>query len=225
MAKSTQAQVVDPEFLNRILTLGAPPETEAGERILLAAISQVEDFGLRRFTIDDVARRAGTSRVTVYRHFATKDRLLEAVILHELRSFLRAIGEAVSGCTTLEDGIVEGVVFAHEFLRSHRLLQRLLRTEPELILPALTSNAAPLLAAAREFIAAFARVEVARGELGLAPRDIDAMSEMLARMLLSFLLTPDSVMGMRNAAETRRWAERYVVAAVRLAGTAAETKG
>jgi AcrR family transcriptional regulator len=197
-------------LLDRILTNGARPTDEGAERILAAAIQQVEDFGLRRFTIDDVARRVGVSRVTVYRHFPKKDRLVEAVLLHELHRFLRAIDAAVEPYETLEERLVEGFVFAMTFLRKHRLLNRVLRTEPELVLPALTVHATPVLAAASEFIAGFARREAQRGGLRLTDEEIDAVSELLARSVISFVLTPDSVLGLRTTAEIRHFAEHYL---------------
>lgn len=53
--------------------------------------------------------------------------------------------------------MAEGFVYALSSLRSHMLLQRLLRTEPELIVPLLTTQGAPIIEAGREFIASFAR--------------------------------------------------------------------
>jgi len=197
-------------LLGRILATEAPPAHDATERILNAAIEQVEDFGVRRFTIDDVARRVGLSRVTIYRYFPKKDRLLEAVMLHELRRFLRDIDAAVSGYDTLEERLVEGFVFALTFLRNHRLLNRLLRTEPELILPALTVNGERVLAASREFIAGFARREAQEGGLPLQERDIEGVSELLARAVMSFVLTPESVLGLKSPADIRRFAEHYL---------------
>jgi AcrR family transcriptional regulator len=197
-------------LLGRILASGAAPVGEAGRRILDAAIRQFEDFGVRRFTIDDVARRAGVSRVTVYRYFPKKDDLIEAVLMHELRRFLREIDAAVAPYDALDDRLVEGFVFALTFLRDHSVLNRLLRTEPELILPTLTVNAAPILGASREFISGYARREAERGGLPLSDEDIDGVSELLARSVISFVLTPGSVLGLRTSAEIRRFAERYL---------------
>jgi AcrR family transcriptional regulator len=214
VSPSTKTTTHDP-LLGRILAAGAEPTDETSDRILAAAIEQVEDFGVRRFTIDDVARRVGLSRVTIYRYFPKKDRLIEAVILHELRRFLRDIDRAVTPYETLEERLVEGFVFALTFLRRHRLLNRLLRTEPELILPALTVNASPILAAAREFISRYSRGEAERGGLPLTDEDIEGTSEMLARAVLSFVLTPDSVLGLKTPAEIRRFAEHYLAPTLR----------
>jgi AcrR family transcriptional regulator len=152
----------------------------------------------------------GVSRVTVYRYFPKKDQLIEAVLLREMRRFLRAVDGAVAECETLEERLVEGFVFGLNYLHNHRLLNRLLRTEPELILPHLTVRGGPVLAAGREFIARFARGEAEQGGLPLDDTDIDGVSELLARAMLSFVLTPESVLGLRNPAEIRRFAEHYL---------------
>ncbi len=209
-ATDTPATATRNGLLDRILIDGAPPVAEAGERILAAAMQQVEDFGLRRFTVDDVARRVGVSRVTIYRHFPKKGRLVEAVLLHELHRFLRQTEAAIEPCETLEERLVEGFVFTLTFLREHRLLNRLLRTEPELLLPMFTLRAAPILTAAREFIAGFARREAQRGALALSEEEIAGLSELLARAILSFVLTPDSVIALQTPVQIRDFAERYL---------------
>jgi AcrR family transcriptional regulator len=197
-------------LLSRILGSGTELSDETSERILEAASQQAEDFGLRRFTMDDVARRVGVSRVTIYRYFPRKDRLVEAILFRELRRFLASIDQAVASYGTLEERLIEGFVFTLTFLRKHALLNRLLRTEPELILPALTVNAGPILAAGREFVAGFAQQEAGEGRLTLSDEDIDGVSEMLARAVLSFVLTPDSVLGLQTPQELRRFAEHYL---------------
>jgi AcrR family transcriptional regulator len=197
-------------LLDRIMATTPGPADDTSERILNAAVSQAEEFGVRRFTIGDVAQRVGVSRVTVYKYFPGKDRLIEAVLLREMRRFLRDVDEAIAPYETLEERLVEGFVFALGWLRKHRLLNRLLRTEPELIVPNLTVRAGPVLTAGREFIAGFARREADEGRLPLAAEDIEGVSELLARAVLSFVLTPDSVIGLRTQAEIRAFAEHYL---------------
>jgi AcrR family transcriptional regulator len=193
-------------LLRKILEAAPEGGVDAHDRILEAAIAEAEEFGMRRFTIGDVARRAGLSRVTIYNHCPGKDRLVEAVLLHELRRFLRDIDAAVADCETLEDRLVEGFVFGLTYLRRHRLLNRLLRSEPELLLPYLTVKANPVLAAGRAFIAGFARQD----DLPLNEEQIQGVSELLARAVLSFVLTPESVLGLKTQAEIRGFAETYL---------------
>ncbi len=50
------------------------------EVILDAALTEFERHGVRRVSLDDVGRRAGVSRTTIYRRFANRDDLMAAVI-------------------------------------------------------------------------------------------------------------------------------------------------
>ena len=68
-----------------------------------AAESTFARHGLRA-TIDDVAREAGVSRATVYRHVRDRDELVLAVFAREADRFLARMREA--GTTSIADGIV-----------------------------------------------------------------------------------------------------------------------
>ena len=61
---------------------------EITTRILRAALEQAELVGMRRTTMDDVARRSGVGRATLYRRFPTKAALTDAIVLAEVRRFL-----------------------------------------------------------------------------------------------------------------------------------------
>ncbi len=172
------------------------------ERILASAIDQITDFGVRRFTVDDLARRVGLSRVTIYRHFPSKDEVLQAALLQELRSFMADVDAAVARYDTREQRVVEGFVFSVSALRQHRALGRLLKTEPEIMLPLLTTNGGPVLATGREFIAKLA--------------DDDVLAETIARLVMSLVLTPASVTPLETEAELRTFATRYIAAMVRV---------
>ncbi|GAA1968534.1 TetR/AcrR family transcriptional regulator [Amycolatopsis minnesotensis] len=196
------------DLLQRALS-SATPGDENSDRILGAALAQAEDFGLRRFTVDDVARRVGLSRVTIYRYFPKKDQLLNALIMRELRRFLTKADAVIAAQPTPEAKLVEGLKFCVTFLRNHRLLNRLLRTEPEFILPHLTVKAGPFLGAARNWIAGLMRAEIAAGQLTLPDEDIEAAAELLARTVLSLVLTPDTVLPVDSAEGQQRLADLY----------------
>src|SRR5438105_281665 len=71
---------------------GLRRETQA--RIMDAAFACVAELGLGRTTMDDVARRAGVSRQTVYRYYPSKDQLVMALVLREEDKFLDGIRAA-----------------------------------------------------------------------------------------------------------------------------------
>ena len=61
---------------------------------------------------------------------------------------------------TLEDRLVYSTVFTVTFLREHALLKKLLRAEPETILPSLTVEAGAIVDFATEQSAAMLRAEI-----------------------------------------------------------------
>jgi AcrR family transcriptional regulator len=205
----------DPPLLAKLLTGAAEKTEEARDRILRTAVDQISDFGVRRFTVDELARRVGLSRVTIYRHFPSKSDVLEAALLRELRTFMADVDGTVSKYDGVEQRAVEGFVFAISSLREHAVLQRLLRTEPELILPLLTTHGGPVVEVGREFIANFARDAAARGVLVLQSPQLEVLSEILARMIMSLVLTPQSVVPLETEADLRAYADQYIGGIVR----------
>jgi hypothetical protein len=49
----------------------------------------------------------------------------------------------------------------------------------------------------------------------LASPQLEVLSEILARMILSFVLTPESIVALETEAELRAYAERYIGSIVR----------
>src|SRR5258708_6380638 len=56
------------------------PAKSARERLLTAAYELFSRRGIRAVGTDEVIERAGVARATLYRHFATKDDLVLAVL-------------------------------------------------------------------------------------------------------------------------------------------------
>jgi AcrR family transcriptional regulator len=201
-----------PAFLAPILqTAGADvPDPRGADattgRILAAALAEFERSGIRRTTMESVARGAGVTRITIYRRFPQKERLVEAVIVGEAQRFFAELEAAVAGLDSVEDRIVEAFVHTLAATREQRLLNRLLATEPELLLPHLTTEGGPVLAAGTEFLAR--QMRIARS--GVPARETRAVAELVARLVLSFLLTPQSAVALGNSREARRFARRYV---------------
>ncbi len=175
--------------------------------VLDAALRQFELFGIARSTMGDIASRAKLARVTIYRRFDGKDRLVEAVILRELRRFLTELEALVEPLDTQEEKIVEGFAFTLHAMRTHRLLQRLLESEPEALLPHLTVDGAPFIAAARDFLAAHLAREL---DDDRGADELLTVSEIVVRLILSFLLTPQAPFDLNDPKQTRSFASRYL---------------
>ena len=164
-----------------------PGEDATVDRVASAAFEVFAEYGIRRATVDDVARRAGVSKMTVFRRFQSKQGLVGVVIAREIRRGMAELDRVWEREQTLEQRVVLGFSFAVNFVRGHALFDRLLRTEPEVILPLLTVDGAAALALYRELIGQRLRAEVRAGRA--APADIDQAAEVLARLAISLLLT------------------------------------
>src|SRR5690606_23896624 len=131
----------------------ATPEADADDldtRILDAALAEFETYGLRRVSVEDVAKRAGVARTTIYRRFTNKEQLLQAVILRECRRFLTAIAEATENLASPEDAVVEGFVVGLQSARTHPLMTRVLESEPEAGIPQLSMTGGAGMLAPRD---------------------------------------------------------------------------
>jgi len=95
---------------------GVRRETQA--RIMDAAFACVAELGLARTTMDDVARRAGVSRQTVYRYYPSKDQLVMALVLREEDKFLDGIRAAFAADPELERALYDGLLFCLRFAGS-----------------------------------------------------------------------------------------------------------
>jgi AcrR family transcriptional regulator len=187
----------------------AEPQDEGTRRILDAALAAYQEFGLRRTTMEDVARRAGIGRATLYRRFPQKSDLVAAVGLREVRRFIAQADVEISKAADAEDRMVEGFVAVVRGLREHRLLSRLLSSEPESVLPGLTLHGGPVIALARDYLKGKIEDDQRAGHLG----DFDAgpLAEMLARLIHSMVLTPEGSIPTENEREMRAFARTYLV--------------
>ncbi|MRN64788.1 TetR/AcrR family transcriptional regulator, partial [Staphylococcus saprophyticus] len=82
------------------------------------------------------------------------------VVLAEARRYLEGDAQAWAQGATFEDRMVNSTVFSVTFMREHALLKKLLRTEPETILPSLTVDAGVILDYATEYTVGLLRREL-----------------------------------------------------------------
>jgi AcrR family transcriptional regulator len=178
------------------------------ERILDAALEQFRRVGIRRSSVEEVARRAGVTRVTVYRRFPQKDRLIEAVVLRECS---RAIAEVDARISSLEDPVertVEGFVAMVELVRAHPLLTGLMAVEPQSVLRQLTVDGRPVIEIGTAFIAGHIRRSQHAGDL--PEYDPQPVAEILARLAHSLLLTPEGGIPIDDLDQAREFARLHL---------------
>jgi AcrR family transcriptional regulator len=104
------------------------------DAILDAAVAEFEQHGFRRVALDDVARRATVSRMTIYRRFANRDELVTAVIDRENTVLFNNIANELNKAGPQSNYYVEAFTSAIMQLRRHRVLNRMITDDPELTL-------------------------------------------------------------------------------------------
>lgn len=186
---------------------------EITTRILSATLEQAELVGIRRTTMEDVARRSGVGRATLYRRFPTKDVLIDAVVLSEARRYMEGSAQARAHADNLEDRMVYETVFNVTFLRDHALLKKLLRTEPETILPSLTVDAGAIIDFATDYSAAHLRTDIYGTEktTPAQERHIRTVAELHTRLTLSFIVTPHTSIKLTTVDDTREYVRTYLL--------------
>src|SRR3954452_15365763 len=96
---------------------------EAEDRIVDAAREEFCEFGVRRASMDSVAKRAGVGRATIYRRFSSKDELVATTFQREARSFVDQLDETWDGAGSLEDRMTAVWIQAMELLRENPLIR------------------------------------------------------------------------------------------------------
>jgi AcrR family transcriptional regulator len=107
--------------------------------LLDAARDCVLAVGLRRTTLTDVARRAGVSRMTMYRRWPDMGSLVGDLMTREWSTLARAAAEESVG-TSARDRIVDGLVRGVVRLREHPMFRRIVELDPEILLPYLVDR-------------------------------------------------------------------------------------
>ncbi|WP_181309938.1 TetR/AcrR family transcriptional regulator [Nocardioides campestrisoli] len=97
-----------------------------------AAHACILDVGWRRTTLTEVARRAGVSRMTIYRAWPDMGALMGDLMAREWG--------AVVATSTLTGSIADGAVAVVEHLRRNPLFRRIVELDPELLLPYLLAR-------------------------------------------------------------------------------------
>jgi AcrR family transcriptional regulator len=177
-------------------------------RLVVAALTCVSRWGLAKTSLEDIAREANVSRATVYRVFpGGKERLVETVVHHQVGRLFHEYDAAARATTSLEDLLCVGIQIAMEALDAPAL-GYLLRHEPEAVARVFAfERLTPLLAE----VAALAAPHL--GRFLPADRALPG-AELVARIVLSYSLSPSDTMRRDDPDSIRRFARTYLVPAL-----------
>src|SRR6476620_7005844 len=114
--------------------------TPVPDPVLDAVRASVLAVGVRRTTLTDVAKRAGVSRMTLYRRASDVTALILELLARDLGSVVAAEEQRAAQLPTGRERLVATAVGVVERLPREPLLKRVLEVDPELLLPYLTQR-------------------------------------------------------------------------------------
>ncbi|MGB3326690.1 MAG: TetR/AcrR family transcriptional regulator [Mycolicibacterium fortuitum] len=175
-------------------------------RILDGAYAAAQVHGLRKLTMDEIAKYTGLARVTLYKYFPNKDALVSALVTRELGDLLDEISRVGAPYADVGMRLTAMFTTAHELLRNNGLLQRLLATEPETILPIIAYDS-PFLTIGRAWIES----ELVELHAAGSPEDLSRAAEHIVRVMQSLLLAPPSVFDLNDPDDVRQLVSAWIL--------------
>ena len=180
------------------------PTDAATEAMLDATSTLLADYGMKRWSVDDVGGSGRSGRATVYRRFDSRDELVHATLARDLRRFFAAIASEVATVASIVDKVVEGLLVGMRLAR-------------ESVTPALLAGELGELTAFGRFMplaraALVERYEVMTGR-PLPPgerAEAELVAEVLVRLGLSFVLMPGTTIDLDDPLAARRALRRVV---------------
>jgi AcrR family transcriptional regulator len=142
-----------------------------------AARDCILDVGWRRTTLTEVAKRAGVSRMTIYRSWSDMSQLLGDLMTREWGGVVAAAAVGHADAATVER-MVRTALRVVGALRENELFVRIVELDPELLLPYLLSRRGRSQQAILDMVVEQLRVGQDRGEVRQADPHV------LARALL-----------------------------------------
>ncbi len=103
--------------------------------VLGAAHEAILEIGLGRLTLAEVARRAGVSRMTVYRRYDDLDRLVSALLVVEFGAVIAEAAERARRESSGRAQLVREVLYVTRSTADHPLMRRILELDPQMLMP------------------------------------------------------------------------------------------
>lgn len=106
--------------------------------LLDAARACVAERGIARTTVSDVARRAGASRMTVYRCFPDAATLWSRLLTREIAGIVAAAQAGAASLPTARERLIGAALRALATLRDDPVIRRVIEIDGQRLLPYLT---------------------------------------------------------------------------------------
>lgn len=180
------------------------------ERVLAVVGDEIGRVGPDRVRMGRVAELANVSRASLYRYFASKDELIMAYTMRELDRIFEGADEAMEEYDAFDDRLCAAFTYAVMALDEHHAFQALLKFGERRVLQ-LTLLSAETLNHARDLTVERINEAVGEGRVRFDPFDAAVASEVVVRLCISLMATPESVARLETRDDTFAFSKRYLV--------------
>lgn len=180
------------------------------DRVLIVTGEEAQRVGPDRIRMGEVATRAGVSRASLYRYFANKDELIQAYTMREFDRLFSRIDEAMMPYTSFEDRLGAAFAYAIPAMREHPVFAALLEIAERQIMR-VTLQSGEVLGHARDLVLERLNRAVRAGRIRIDQFDAAITGELMARIVISLLTTPESIARLDTGEDARDFAKRYML--------------
>jgi AcrR family transcriptional regulator len=164
-----------------------PPPSSQLDPYLDAAAKCFARHGIKRASVQDVARELGVNRTTVYRQIGNVDDMVRLLLARELHRFVAEVPLEIRPDRG-PAAVVALLAAVVRHARSHPVLVKVLRDEPELIGPFLVAELPALINRVAAEIVPLLKWAMEQG--ALADRDPARLADWLVRAAVTLVVAP-----------------------------------
>jgi AcrR family transcriptional regulator len=107
----------------------SPKDELIKEEILREAQKLFQQFGLKKTTMEDIAKAMGKGKSTLYYYYCSKEEIFDAVILKEMDEVFNQVKQAVNNAVTAEEKLKMFAVTKIKALQKKSNLYKIVRGE------------------------------------------------------------------------------------------------
>jgi TetR/AcrR family transcriptional repressor of uid operon len=182
---------------------------DVADRLLEGAAARFVEVGVTKTTMAEIAAAAGVTKPTLYRRYADKPAVVDALVRRETAAFASRLARVAATEPDAAAALEAAFAAAVRWLDRHPFLRRSLALEPQLLVPLLTKPGGPVLEAGLSAFRAIVERGVRDGQLRVA--DVDMVAEVWWRLVLSYVLTPSLGVRRTDAAALRTLARETLL--------------
>ncbi|WP_072802036.1 TetR/AcrR family transcriptional regulator [Rhodococcoides yunnanense] len=120
--------MAEPSVVEDVTSTSAASQS-VDDQVLDAARSCILEYGVRRTTLAEIARRAKVSRPTVYRRWADTRAVVSSLLTREIGSVMPSFDQDASA----REQISSAVSVVADGIRLHPLFVKILRSDPDIL--------------------------------------------------------------------------------------------